>query len=263
MPTGDAHDRCCPGGQAELVAHTRALASADPVQLLQARALTLVVALVPATLAVFHRISPRLEVERAVGLQTERTDFSLPAEWRNYVEHAQHFDPFAACRLTHGGATVVTLREACADAPPNTEYGRHLRGHGMGDRVTVFLRDGGMIAAALALVRTQERPAFSAAEVGLLRRMQPLIEHAYCCAVVAGGTSPAKASDVVLSAGLTPRESDVARLAARGATNAQIAGRLHLGEATVKTHLTRVYTKLGVRTRTQLAVLVGGDQTFG
>jgi DNA-binding CsgD family transcriptional regulator len=212
---------------------------------------------------VFHRISPRLLVEGAFGLQTERPDFSLPREWRNYVENAQHFDPFATCRLTHEGATVLTLRDACTEAPPSTEYGRHLRLRGMGDRVTVYLRDGGMIAAAIALVRTQERPPFSAADVALLRRTQPLVEHAYACAVVAAGAKPARSSDVVLSAGLTPRESEVARLAARGATNAEIARRLHLGEATVKTHLTRVYTKLGVRTRTQLAVLVGGDQTFG
>jgi DNA-binding CsgD family transcriptional regulator len=263
MPNAEVNDRRHPGGDAELIAHARALASADPVHLLQARALSLVVALVPATVAVFHRVSPRLEVERAVGLQTSRPDFSLPHHWRTYVETAQHFDPFAACRLTHANATVLTLQEVCTDAAPATDYSRYLRGLGMGDRVTVYLRDGGMVAGALALVRSQERPPFTKAEVALLRRMQPLIEHGYACAVAVAGAAAGRSSNVMLSAGLTAREADVAGLAARGASYAEIAGGLNLGQATVKTHLTRVYTKLGVRTRTQLAVLLGSDQTFG
>jgi DNA-binding CsgD family transcriptional regulator len=120
-----------------------------------------------------------------------------------------------------------------------------------------------MVAGALALVRSQDRPPFSKAEVALLRRMQPLVEHGYACAVAVAGADPGRAPHVMLSAGLTAREADVAGLAARGASNAEIACRLSLGQATVKTHLTRVYTKLGVRTRTQLAVLLGSDQTFG
>ena len=53
---------------------------------------------------------------------------------------------------------------------------------------------------------------------------------------------------------LTPQELQIARLIAGGATNREIAADLFLSPKTIETHLTRIYRKLGLRSRSQLAL---------
>lgn len=57
--------------------------------------------------------------------------------------------------------------------------------------------------------------------------------------------------------GLTPQEEEIAKLVAEGATNREVARELFLSSKTIEYHLTRVYRKLGVRTRNELPRVLG------
>ncbi|MHC3472990.1 helix-turn-helix transcriptional regulator [Streptomyces sp. 7R007] len=61
------------------------------------------------------------------------------------------------------------------------------------------------------------------------------------------------------SGALTDSERRVARLAADGRTNSEIAALLHLARRTVETHLTSTYKKLGIRRRSELGRALGAD----
>jgi DNA-binding NarL/FixJ family response regulator len=96
--------------------------------------------------------------------------------------------------------------------------------------------------------------AIRAAEAGnalieprMTRRL--LEEFARRPAMVPLGQVPARLAD------LTDRELDVLREMARGLSNTEIGDRLYIGEATVKTHVTHILAKLGLRDRIQAVVL--------
>ena len=75
--------------------------------------------------------------------------------------------------------------------------------------------------------------------------LDPAIQHH----VVAAVNAPAEPPD-----DLTPREAEVLGLIAEGLTNAEIAERLVVSAATVKSHVNHIFAKIGVRDRAQAVV---------
>ncbi|MFC4637791.1 response regulator [Deinococcus hohokamensis] len=62
---------------------------------------------------------------------------------------------------------------------------------------------------------------------------------------------------------LTPRETEILKLVARGRANKEIARELNVEEPTVKTHVTRVLSKLGLASRTQAAIFAYKEGLVG
>ncbi|MEV0343576.1 response regulator transcription factor [Nocardia sp. NPDC050713] len=84
--------------------------------------------------------------------------------------------------------------------------------------------------------------------------LAPEVTRAVIAAFASSGADAAPAAPDGL-ADLTEREREVLDCLGEGLSNAQIAARLFIGETTVKTHVSRVLTKLGVRSRVQAAIL--------
>jgi DNA-binding CsgD family transcriptional regulator len=118
----------------------------------------------------------------------------------------------------------------------------------------------GRALLALGIVRRrirQKRPARDAIEAALdvLERVG-----------AAGWAEKARAElgrigGRVRAEGLTAAERRVATLVAEGRTNREVAAALFLGERTVASHLNHIYAKLGIRSRTELAVRLRGDES--
>ncbi|AUN40303.1 response regulator transcription factor [Tsukamurella tyrosinosolvens] len=81
--------------------------------------------------------------------------------------------------------------------------------------------------------------------------LDPKVTRAVIAAIPRPGAEPV----AVDLSGLTDRERDVLAGLGEGLSNQQIARRLDIGEATVKTHVSRVLMKLGVQSRVQAAVV--------
>ncbi|MGY1605890.1 MULTISPECIES: response regulator transcription factor [unclassified Geodermatophilus] len=145
--------------------------------------------------------------------------------------------------LCHLGASVLVLAERRED--PGAELVEVLRAGVRG-----YLPRRSCAARLVEAVRALSRhePAIDSSATSHLVRY------------LADPTAPAQGPERVLDR-LTDRQRDVAELVAQGLSNEEIARRLFLSLATVKSHLTASMRRLGVRSRTQLAILVNRDRS--
>jgi DNA-binding CsgD family transcriptional regulator len=117
----------------------------------------------------------------------------------------------------------------------------------------------GRALLALGVVRRrlrQKRPAREAIEEAL-RQFESIGASGW---VKKARTELGRISGRTRGEGLTAAERRVASLVAEGRTNREVAAALFLGERTVASHLNHIYAKLGVRSRTELAVRLHADE---
>jgi DNA-binding NarL/FixJ family response regulator len=168
------------------------------------------------------------------------------ADGEEAVALARRFDP---------DVVLMDLRMPRCDG---IEAIRRLAEHGDRPRaiaLTTYADDASVLGALRAGARgyltkdagaDQIRAAVEAVARGEAA-LDPAVQHH----VVAALSEPAA---VELPDGLTPREAEVLGLIAEGLTNAEIASRLVVSAATVKTHVNHIFAKTGARDRAQAVV---------
>jgi DNA-binding NarL/FixJ family response regulator len=106
------------------------------------------------------------------------------------------------------------------------------------------------LVAAIRTVAAGDAVVAPAITRRLIDRFAPLLPPSGA----GGGDAPGDGGAARQLSSLTERELDVLRLMARGYSNAEIAGELFVAETTVKTHVGRVLSKLGLRDRVHAVV---------
>jgi DNA-binding CsgD family transcriptional regulator len=212
--------------------------------------------LMPVSLVLAFTVDDCGVLEHTAAIRGRPATGRDPERVVELLRRLEPIDPFSPRRAQASRAVVMS---ACdiggANRFAGLIYGGHLLEHGYACPLFVYLRREGAIVAGIGLLRELTAPTFSPADVLLVRRFAPLLEQSL---VIAGaGGVPERGAARLVADGLTAREREVAGLVAHGSSNADIARALTMSQATVKTHLTKIYAKLGVRTRTQLAVLLG------
>lgn len=138
-------------------------------------------------------------------------------------------------RARHPATQVVVLTTYAEDADILTALGAGALGY--------LTKDAG---------RAQIAHAIRAAAAGQAVLDPAVQQRLLAAASAASGFAPVSGSPMGTAPdGLTPREVDVLRLIAEGLSNREIASRLYLSEATVKSHINRLFAKTGVRDRAQ------------
>ena len=169
-------------------------------------------------------------------------------------------DGASGVRVVTGLAPDVVLLDVRMPGMDGLEAARRIVDAGLPTRVVVLTTfdEDEYVAAALragvsGFLLKVAPPEDLVAAVRTVAAGQGLLDPAVTLRVIrsfaaAPAADPGRAAEL---AQLTERETDVLALVAAGLSNAEIAARLYLGEATVKTHVSRVLFKLGLRDRVQ------------
>jgi DNA-binding CsgD family transcriptional regulator len=244
-----------------LVSYREAISGSDPLFRLLAHALDYLSSNVPALIASYALLDA-IDDMFVIGPCVLMADRFAPAEleelYDSYVEHIRE-DPFNVALSNRPDANLLTVEDVGGlGALCDSEFGRtHLAKYGTGASARLILRDESQIVAMITLRRRRGEGDFSEAEKRLLRLSHDFLEAAHLIAV-SRARADWKLMELAREHKLTPREQEIAGLVGRAMSNAEIAERLTISDRTVKNHLCRIYGKVGVSNRAQLARLITG-----
>lgn len=244
-----------------LIEPTPCAAAVTADEVLLRRAVDVLAALAPAALVFAFTVDDLGVPDRTVAVRGRAS--TAPEAFVELLRRLEPIDPFSPRRAQECRATVLSVRELGGlQRFGKSLYGSHVQAHGYGAPAFVYLRRDGAIVAGIGLLPDADEPPLDARTVHLLRLLVPVLEPSLVD--TAARAEPEGVPVAAVGQSLTAREREVAGLVAGGWSNADIARALTMSQATVKTHLTKIYAKVGVRTRTQLAVVLGGPiKTFG
>lgn len=240
------------------IGHLEAIRGNDPLTQMGGLALDFVTKMVPSPLAMFFVVRN----QREYVLATVKAEPILGADpdliGRDYLKCTAKSDPFM--KLVNGHRRTNLICTGGLATVPGFEGGEldecFFSEYELGPVVVLAMWDEASSQHCLVLLaRSRDESEFSEREKTFLRQVAPLLTQSYHCAIGIGGqTAPAPSS---LAAVLTPRELEIAMLAAQGARNSEIAEKLSIAHGTVKTHMHSIYSKLGVDSRVYLALGLG------
>ena len=196
------------------------------------------------------RVSPPAVVKPSADFSHEAT----VRLWREAFESGAAQTALTASPVERlGAAKLVGTEELRGDGPAPSAYWAYNLRLGVVSQLVLVFRNRHRVIGALLVSRMDPQRPFTVADRHRLLGLHTVFEAGF--ALAEQSASVADRAQGYYGAMLSAREEEVARLAASGATNHQIAEALVVTEATVKAHLHRIFGKVGVRSRTGLARL--------
>lgn len=193
----------------------------------------------------FYRIDAH---SQPFGFQVHRTPWALREA---YLKHnIARADPLHPACLADQQIRFLSLADSRVSGPVQVRrnYWNFLSAFGTRDAAEMIFRVHGRAVAGLSLLWVGKSGAGAQRQQG--EAMQTYVEFNLAAHL---RTAPShSSSDTDSRLGLTGRELEIVQLLCDGLTNIQIAARLSIGVATVKTHLLHVFEKLGVQSRVAL-----------
>ena len=171
---------------------------------------------------------------------------------RSYIDEMFLVDPLHARRLANRSCDVVSLADAADGAPARevAEYARFLSSFAVVDTIEMMFREGSRVVAGLSVMwTTADRPP-TAEHLSLAVSLHRYLQRTFPLQDADGRA--AWRERAIRELGLSERELEVTELLCAGSTNSEIASRLQISIATVKTHILHIYQKCSVRNRSEL-----------